>query len=100
MAEGKRRKTESGVGKRFQDQLDRYLTEELRRRGHISRDGDLTVFDMEQPQMLAMEKMMKAAKWSTTATIGSIGPTATPGYETTLPHAFVVGTLHEPTTGA
>ncbi|GKA26224.1 ribonuclease H-like domain-containing protein [Tanacetum coccineum] len=37
---------------------------------------------------------------STAATIGSIGPMVTPGQETTLPHAFIVGTLHDPTTGS
>ncbi|GJY77602.1 ribonuclease H-like domain-containing protein [Tanacetum coccineum] len=31
---------------------------------------------------------------------GSTGPTVTPGQETTLPHAFTAGTLHDPTTGA
>ncbi|GKE58848.1 hypothetical protein Tco_1498033, partial [Tanacetum coccineum] len=37
---------------------------------------------------------------STTATIWSVGPTVTPGQETTLPYAFTVGTLHDPTTGS
>ncbi|GJX15168.1 ribonuclease H-like domain-containing protein [Tanacetum coccineum] len=37
---------------------------------------------------------------STAATIGSVGPTVTPGQETTLPHAFTVRTLHDPTTGS
>ncbi|GKD93004.1 ribonuclease H-like domain-containing protein [Tanacetum coccineum] len=31
---------------------------------------------------------------------GSIGPTVNPGQETTLPHAFIVGTLHDPAPGA
>ncbi|GJS59190.1 ribonuclease H-like domain-containing protein [Tanacetum coccineum] len=31
---------------------------------------------------------------------GSIGPTVNPGQETTLPHAFTVGTLHDPAPGA
>nr|GEY57984.1 hypothetical protein [Tanacetum cinerariifolium] len=35
---------------------------------------------------------------STTATIGSVGPTVTPGQEITLSHAFTSGTLHDPAT--
>ncbi|GKB08661.1 hypothetical protein Tco_0836973 [Tanacetum coccineum] len=31
---------------------------------------------------------------------GSMGPTLIPGLATTLPHAFVVGTLHDPSSGA
>ncbi|GJR20148.1 ribonuclease H-like domain-containing protein [Tanacetum coccineum] len=36
----------------------------------------------------------------TVATIGSVGPTITPGQETTLPHAFTAATLHDPTIGS
>nr|GEU60066.1 ribonuclease H-like domain-containing protein [Tanacetum cinerariifolium] len=37
---------------------------------------------------------------STHVSLGSMGPTAAPGQETTLPHAFTAGTLHDPATGA
>ncbi|GKE84175.1 hypothetical protein Tco_1557917, partial [Tanacetum coccineum] len=36
----------------------------------------------------------------TTAPLGTMGPTVRSGQETTLPHAFVVGTLHDPSSGA
>ncbi|GKC75862.1 hypothetical protein Tco_1126636, partial [Tanacetum coccineum] len=35
-----------------------------------------------------------------TAPAGSTGPTVTSDQATTLPHAFTVGTLHDPATGA
>ncbi|GKE14072.1 ribonuclease H-like domain-containing protein [Tanacetum coccineum] len=40
------------------------------------------------------------AQPSTTVAIGITGPTGTPRQETILPHAFTIGTLHDPTTGA
>ncbi|GKF20801.1 hypothetical protein Tco_0069439, partial [Tanacetum coccineum] len=37
---------------------------------------------------------------SPTATIGSMGPTVTPGLATALPHVLSVGTIHDPSAGA
>ncbi|GKB30721.1 hypothetical protein Tco_0870122 [Tanacetum coccineum] len=42
----------------------------------------------------------QAQAGSHATTLGSVGPTVTPGQETTLPHAFTARTLHDPATGA
>ncbi|GJV62103.1 ribonuclease H-like domain-containing protein [Tanacetum coccineum] len=42
----------------------------------------------------------QAQSGSTTTPLGLMGLTVTSGQETTLPHTFTAGTLHDPTTGA
>ncbi|GJZ26311.1 hypothetical protein Tco_0570564 [Tanacetum coccineum] len=47
-----------------------------------------------------MHPAQQAPSESTSATLGSMGPTTNPGRETTQPHAFTAGILHDPASGA